>query len=174
MPAGSSSSSEGHRGTIEKRLENFGVLGISVKRRSSDKDYVGTKRQEILNRLETQLESIERFNDEYCNDETPARLTSNVRGIHGISLLYASIEIMADQKLVQRMLSLGCDPRQSPSPGSRARCSPLDLARKHYDRCKKKARDAWESGKPGARQASAQKSAEAKRLLEMLEAAKSK
>jgi hypothetical protein len=120
--------------------------------------------------LKTQLETVERFNREYCHSNS-SRLTSNARGIYGIPLLYASVRIMADEALIQKILSLGGDPRKPPGRGSRAECTPLELARRQYDRCKVKARDAWGS-KSGFQQASAQKSAQAKRLLDVLEAAK--
>ena len=166
----SSSSSEWHWKDIEYRSEGFGMIGVRAKRRIAQIEYVVNKRQEILDMLKIQLETVERFNREYRHSN-PSRLTSNVRGIYGVPLLYACVEIMADEALVQKMLSLGGDPRKPPGRGSRAQCTPLELARSLYDRCKAKERDARGSN-PGMQQASAQKSAKAKRLVDILEAAR--
>ena len=167
---GASSLSEFHWKDIENRREGFGIIRVRAKRRSAHIEYVQNKRQEILDMLKIQLETVERFNREYLRSNSP-RLTSNIRGVYGVSLLYASVEIMADEALVQKILSLGGDPRKPPGRGSRVQYTPLELARILYDRCKAKERDARGSNL-GIQQASAQKSANAKRLVDMLEAAR--
>ena len=139
-----------------------------MKHRSADVEYVNKKRHEILNLLKTQVETMTRFNEEYHCSES-SRLTSNVRGINGITLLYAAVEIMADPDLIQTILTLGGNPSK---PSGQPPCTPLELAQKRYERCKAKEKDISASSKPGIQQAAAQKTAQAKRLLEILENAR--
>ena len=127
-------------------------MGMKVK--SADREYFVNKRLEILNMINSQLDSIERFNSEYDSK----KLTPNARGLNGISLLYASIEVMADEQLVKKLIALGADPRKPREN------SPLDLARKQFNRCLAKERDAREE----FRMACIQKTAQAQRLLDLL------
>ena len=156
---------------ISKRLDSVGTIGIATKRRSAEIEYVTIKKQEIMDLMKTQIETIERFNHEF-GTTISAKLTSNVRGINGIPLLYAAIELMADKSLIERILRMGGDPRrQNDKPGSY--CTPLELAMKQYDRCQAKAKDAREKGKsPHIIHAQNQRCAEAKSLLDMLKLAR--
>jgi len=154
--------------TMEHKLEGIGTIGFIAKRKRASKQCVVNKRREILEMLKTQLETIERFNGQYCsNPSASVKLTPNIRGLHGTSLLYASIGVNADEQLIQKMVSLGADPRKRHNDRS-----PLDLARDQYERCKNKEKDASESSNQQVRQACAQKSSEAKRLLNILEGAR--
>lgn len=157
------SPSDGTWHTLEHPLEDFGTLGLCAKRKSASKDFVVTKRREVLELIKTQLEMIERFNSEYCSGNDSMKLTPNILGLNGTSLLYAAVEVMADLELIRKMISLGADPKK---PRDK---SPLELARKQYESCKGKERDACQSGKQ-IRQACAQKKSEVKRLLDALEA----
>ena len=167
---GSFSPADGQWKDIEKRSETFGLVKFRAKRRRAKKEYVAQKRKDAIRLFGIQLETIERFNHEYGISNT-FRLTPNIRGIHGIPLLYAAVEITAGLQIVEKLLSLGGDPRKPPERDSLATCTPLELAKKQYDRCEIKAREASKSSNPGA-SASAEKSAQAKRLLDLLEAAK--
>jgi len=159
--------SHGSSVEISKRLDSLGLMIVNAKRRSADIEYFATKRQEIVDILKTQIDTMERFNHEYSYTKA-AKLTSNVRGIHGIPLLYAAIEVMADRPLIQKLLRLGADPNKQPQHSSH--CTPLELVKKQYERCQAKAKDAQARGKlAAAAQAQAQKTAEAKSLLDMLE-----
>ena len=140
---------------ITKRVESVGVICISAKHRSADKEYITIKKQEILGSLKTQIELIERFNQESTsistsssslslpssssssNTNSATKLTANVRGLNGTPLLYAAIELMANKSLLQRMLRMGADPRR----GQGKVGSPIDLAQKQYDRCREKEQD---------------------------------
>jgi len=142
---------------ITKRVESVGVICISAKHRSADKEYITIKKQEILGSLKTQIELIERFNQESTSISTSTsssslslpsssssstnisatKLTANVRGLNGTPLLYAAIELMANKSLLQRMLRMGADPRR----GQGKVGSPIDLAQKQYDRCREKEQD---------------------------------
>ncbi len=133
-----------------------------MKRKSADNFYCERKRQEILSNIKSTLESIERFNSEYCSTNLSSKWTPNLTGLYGISVLYASVEVMAGDQLIQKMVSMCANPW-----GTRE-YSPLDLARKQYNRCMAKERNADQAH----RSASANKTAEAKRVLDVLEAAK--
>lgn len=135
---------------ITKRVESVGVICISAKHRSAEKEYITLKKQEILGSLKTQIELIERFNQESTStsslslpsssnnkNNTTTKLTANVRGLNGTPLLYAAIELMANKSLLQRILRMGADPRR----GQGKVGSPIDLAQKQYDRCREKEQD---------------------------------
>eukprot|EP00536_Pseudo-nitzschia_multiseries_P004155 jgi/Psemu1/302383/fgenesh1_kg.67_\ len=75
---------------------------------------------------------------------------------------------MTCKSVIERILHYGADPRRRPqlSPHS----TPLELAMKHYDRCRIKAKGAQDSGRPvGYIQAQNQICAEAKAVLDALE-----
>ena len=165
---GSSSSSDKEWKDVEKRSEALGIIKFRVKRRSVDREYVATKRQEVLDLLKTQVETVERFNREYrCSGSS--WLSSDVRGIDGITLLYAAVELMADSHLVRKILALGGDPRK-PSPSRPPSCdTPLELARMRYQRCRSKETDASASGNTNIVKAARETSARAKQLLDVLE-----
>ena len=105
---------------------------------------------------------MERFNSEHCGPNFSLKLTPNLSGLYGISLLHASVEVMPDDQLIQKMVSMGANPW-----GTREH-SPLDLARNQYNRCLSKQRRADRAN----RLAFANKTDEAKRVLDVLEAAK--
>lgn len=134
---------------------------MRMKRKAADNSYCGRKREEILTMIKEQIETVERFNSEYCNTNSSPKLTPNLRGLYGISLLYASVEIMADERLIQKMVAMGANPW-----GTREH-SPVDLARNQYRRCMAKERNSNQ----GHRLASANKTAQAKRVLDALQAA---
>ncbi|VEU33780.1 unnamed protein product [Pseudo-nitzschia multistriata] len=134
--------SDGSWFEISKRLEGVGTIALHVQRRTADIEYITLKRQEIEATIKTQIETVERFNEEYSRS-LQTKITSNVRGIHGISLLYAAIEAASEPRLIDRILSTGADPRQRSQQGS-----PLELAQRLYDRCLSKARDARTMGRP--------------------------
>ena len=169
----SSSPSEGIWKDIEKRSDGFGIIGLCTKRRSADKEYFATKRQEIRGMIKTQLETIDRFNEEFCSGANNMRykLTPNVRGLFGIPLLTACVEIMADLPLIEKMISLGANPRELPGSKAKVRMSALALARKQRDKVQAKARGAAEHGEQ-ARKAFADKIREAENLVNLLETAR--
>ena len=119
--------------------------------------------------MKTQIEVIERFNKESSallssfkncgSTDTTAniKLTANVRGLNNVPLLYAAVEIMADKSVLERMLRSGADPRRGQGKDG----SPINLARKQYERCREKERDSQSH-------AQSLRSAEAKTLLDML------
>jgi len=170
------SPSDGSWVDISKRLESVGTIGIAAKRRSPDIEYFNIKKQEIVNSMKTQIETIERFNNEFGR-AISARLTSNVRGINGILLLYAAIGLMPDKSLIERILLTGGDPRrQNKNNKHDSCCTPLELALSQYKRCQGKAKDLREKGRsPHIIQhihAQDQRCAEAKSLLDMLKLAR--
>lgn len=133
-----------------------------MKRKAADSLYCERKRQEILSMIKSNLESIERFNSEHCGPNFSLKLTPNLSGLYGISLLHASVEVMAGDQLIQKMVSMGANPW-----GTRE-YSPLDLARNQYNRCLTKQQNADSAN----RLAFANKTDEAKRVLDVLEAVK--
>lgn len=152
---------------ISNRLESVGTINISAKRKSADIEYITAKKQEIEYLMKTQIETIERFNQDYSH-ALKTTLSSNVRGINGIPFLYAAIEIMAGKSLIKRILQMGADPRLRPQLASR--CTPLELALRQFDRCRIKAQGARDSGRgSGFLQAQDQKCEEAKAVLDVLQ-----
>jgi hypothetical protein len=152
---------------ITSRVESVGVICIVAKHRSAERDYITIKKKEIIDSLKTQIENIERFNQEQSSS---LKLTSNVRGLNGTPLLYAAIELMAPTSLLHRILRLGADPKRSERGSKDVVGTPIDLARKRYDRCRTKESDLRNKyGTPPAMiEAQSQLCAEAKSLLDML------
>jgi hypothetical protein len=107
-----------------------GFASITANKRGADKEYITSKKIEVLRKLNTQLDFIERFNKD---PTTPpdARLTANIIGIDGKSILHAAIQLVDDTDLVKRMLRLGADPRSSSHNGIG---TPLSLAQKNLHR----------------------------------------
>ena len=105
-----------------------GFITTNVKKKSADKEYVRIKKQEIIKKLKQQLEFIERFNQ---HPSTPpgARLTANISGLNGVSILHAAIVLLDDKELVQKMLKLGANPRSSINTGIG---TPLNVAQRNY------------------------------------------
>jgi len=158
---------------ITKRVESVGVICIVAKHRSAERDYITIKKKEIIDSLKTQIETIERFNQEQSSSSSMSSslsLTSNVRGLHGTPLLYAAIELMAPTSLLQRILRLGADPKRSERGSKDVVGTPIDLAKKRYDRCREKENDLRNKygTLPALIEAQSQICAEAKRLLDML------
>jgi len=111
-----------------------GFVTITARKRSADKEYVLLKKQEVIKRLKLQLEYIERFNKD---PKTPSgvRLTANISGAGGTSILHAAIVLMDDKDLVEKMLKLGANPRSSIDTGIG---TPLSLAQRNFHRAAEK------------------------------------
>ena len=160
------SPSDGSLINVSKRLDSVGSIRISVRRRSADIEYFKSKKKKIESTLSSLIGTIERLNQVH-QSELRTVLTSNVRGISGITLLHAAVELMTDQSLIDRLLRLGADPRRRPTMFQS--CS-LDLAQRQYDRCREKAKTALNDGRPRASvKAQDRKCIKAKRLLDMLQ-----
>merc|ERR1712194_749077 len=62
-------SSDGGWSYRGKWSDGFGSVGLSMKRQAANHAYCGSKRQDISHLLKTQLEAIERFNNENCTGD---------------------------------------------------------------------------------------------------------
>jgi len=106
-----------------------GYVAITAKKRKANKVYIRDKKKDVLKKLHQQLAQIERFNQD---PKVPhgAKLTGNIFGIDGKSILHAAVQLVDDEVLVEKLLTLGADPRSS---GHLGIGSPLRLAQKHYN-----------------------------------------
>jgi len=136
--------SDGNPSEFIKPLSNnnlqeisYGLVTINASKRSADKEYIMLKKQDVMRKMRTQLEYIERFN---LDPKTPpgARLTANILGIGGKSILHAAIVLVDDKSLVEKMLRLGANPRCSSNTGIG---TPLNLAQRNYHRALEKERN---------------------------------
>ena len=143
-----------------------GIVTITASKRGADKEYIMIKKQEVLKKLNTQLEYIQRFN-QYSKTPPDARLTANILGISGKSILHAAILLVDDKDLVKKMLRLGADPRCSSNVGIG---TPLSLAQKNFYRATEKEKIMEEKKGPNADiEAHRKRCDQAKMLVEMLQ-----
>ena len=151
---------------MRKDLPNVGTLEITTRRRPADKNYVLRKKEETIKKLGRQVEMLEQFNGDA---QLPAysSMTGNVKGFGGISLLHAAIELVSTN-LVKRLLVLDADVEASSTLGS-----PIEMAKKLYQRAEEKYEDAQRTNKPfSAVEAYHQRCMAAKKVLDLLLAAK--
>eukprot|EP00531_Pseudo-nitzschia_arenysensis_P016700 CAMPEP_0116118286 /NCGR_PEP_ID=MMETSP0329-20121206/2022_1 /TAXON_ID=697910 /ORGANISM="Pseudo-nitzschia arenysensis, Strain B593" /LENGTH=1606 /DNA_ID=CAMNT_0003611901 /DNA_START=183 /DNA_END=5000 /DNA_ORIENTATION=+ len=104
-----------------------GHITLNVSKKSASKDYILAKKQEIIRKLRTQLEYIDRFNQD-PNTPPGARLTANIACVGGKSILHAAVLLIDDKDLVQKMLWLGANPRGNYHSGMG---TPLSLAQRN-------------------------------------------
>lgn len=150
-----------------KTLLSVGTLEISTRRRPADRSYVERKKGEAIKGLKNYVGMIEQYNED---TELPAyaSMSANVKGIGGISLLHAAVELV-DTNLVKRLLALGADGQVKSSSTTE---SPIELARKVQQRTEEKLQDAKKTGKPQtAIDGYLEKSMKAKKVLDLLVAA---
>ncbi|KAG7374089.1 hypothetical protein IV203_013184 [Nitzschia inconspicua] len=116
----------------EDGLGKCGYARISVMKQRVGAKYVSQKRSEILLALKAQLDSIKKYNNvpERRPDE---RLSGNIRGINGLSLLHAAVYLGESGSLISTMLDLGADPRLRSPLGT-----PLHFAQRQLDRALEK------------------------------------
>jgi hypothetical protein len=117
-------------------------IKISARKRKVDRDYVSAKKEEAIRALRSQVDCIERFNQD-PNIPQRATLSANVRGIGGISLLHAALQLSNDSALVERLLSLGADPKAESIAGT-----PLTFAEDLVLRARSKLETTKRSGAP--------------------------
>jgi hypothetical protein len=156
-------SSNGQWGVVNKTLPNVGAIELAARRLPADKNYVLRKKEEVIRGLNKQVESIQTFNED---PQLPAyaTMTANLRGIGGVSLLHAAIELVDTLPLVERLLALGADPQAASAIGT-----PREIAQKLYQRSLDKLEDAKSTGKPASViDAHSERCAKAKQVLDIL------
>ncbi|KAG7349696.1 hypothetical protein IV203_012293 [Nitzschia inconspicua] len=125
-----------------KSVPGLGSVEISAKRHRADKPYIMQKKEESIRGLKKKIETIEMFNKD-INLPTSAKLSANVRGIGGISLLHAAIELVETTRLIEQLLHLKADPQASSTMGT-----PMEVANRLIKRSEKKLEEAQRNGKP--------------------------
>lgn len=138
-------SSNGGWMAYTKQVHGLGSLEIVAQRFCADKAYVLQKKDECIRGLKKQVKTIENFNKD---SKLPAyaKISGNVRGISGCSLLHAAIEVVDTTKLIEQLLHLNADPLAS----AREIGTPLDLANKFLERSDQKLKEAQKNGKPNS------------------------
>ena len=129
---------------ISKQLPDVGEVEIQVRRLPYDPAYVRTKNYEVIAALEKQVEAIQTFNKnpKFLLEN---KLTGNVKGIGGVSLLHAATELVDCESVVKKLLILNADPNSvSVSHGT-----PLEIANRNYQRTLEKETDHRRRGSPG-------------------------
>ena len=76
----------------------------------SDKDYLEKKRLDTLQEIGDQLNNIRKFNDSHKVNGC-GKLSTNIHGIGGATLLHAAIQLKDHGPLIDRMVQLGANPR---------------------------------------------------------------
>lgn len=105
-----------------------GLVTINAYKKGASKEYIMLKKQEIIEKLKLQLEYIDRFNQDPKNPPG-ARLTANIFGLGGKSILHAAVVLVDDKVLVEKMLRLGANPRSSMNTRIG---TPLSLAQRNF------------------------------------------
>jgi hypothetical protein len=82
-----------------------GEIEIEVRKLRVDRGYIQKKTQETAKHLSIQIGNIIRFNEEHSS----YKLTSNIQGREGFSLLHAAIQLK-EQDLVRKLIKLGANP----------------------------------------------------------------
>jgi hypothetical protein len=105
-----------------------GLVTVNAYKKCASKEYIMLKKQEIIKKLNLQLEYIDRFNQDPKNPPG-ARLTANIFGRGRKSVLHAAVVLVDDKGLVEKMLRLGANPRSSTNSGIG---TPLSLAQRNF------------------------------------------
>ena len=103
-----------------------GEIAISACKIPLTSQDIKTRQEDIGRRLNEQLENITRFNQDH--KDSNRKLTANIRGPDGVSILHAAIELQRPD-LVSRMIQLGARPTIKSPKGS-----PLAYAQTLRDR----------------------------------------
>jgi hypothetical protein len=160
-------SNDGQWTSIVNTLENVGQIEIEARRLSCDAKYIHGKKKEVITALDKLIDKIKEFNAS-PRFHLDARLTGNVKGIGGLSLLHAAVELFDCESLVEKLLELQADP----TAPSQSHGTPIDIANRHYQRSREK-----ESCQRGQRASShvidkyVEVSKKAKRMLDLLNSA---
>jgi hypothetical protein len=128
--------------TNSKALPGIGSVEISLRRRSADKRYILQKQREIILSLTKQIGTIETLNED-ADLLAYGKMSGNVRGIGGVSLLHVAIELVDTEELIQKLLDLEADPLAQSIVGT-----PMEAAENLYARSEQKLDDAKKAGKP--------------------------
>jgi hypothetical protein len=128
--------------SYKKDIHGIGSVEITAKRYSAEKSYILQKKEESMRGLEKQIETIENYNKD-TNLPVCAKMSANVRGIGGISLLHAAIELVDTDKIISKLLHLNANLfAESETLGT-----PMELANKFYERSQLKLEEAKREGK---------------------------
>jgi len=127
--------------SYKKDIPGVGSVDITAKRYSAEKSYILQKKEESLRGLEKQIETIENYNKD-TNLPVCAKMSANVRGIGGISLLHAAIELVDTDKIISKLLHLNANLFAESAMGT-----PMELANKLYERSQLKLEEAKREGK---------------------------
>lgn len=143
---------------------NVGEAKISVSKQRVGPEYVNQKRAEILVALKTQMDSIKKYNID-AGRRSGEKLSGNIQGINGLSLLHAAVHLGESGSLIHAMLDLGVDPRLKSRLGT-----PLHFAQQQLDRALEKEKNLEAKGSSHedlARQR--EKCRQVKELVELLQ-----
>jgi hypothetical protein len=109
-----------------------GELRISVMKQRAGSDYVTQKRTEILQALKNLMDMVKKYNID-PNRQSDEKLSGNIQGINGLSVLHAAVHLGDSGYLISTMLDLGADPRLKSQLGT-----PLHFAQQQLDRALEK------------------------------------
>jgi hypothetical protein len=110
-----------------------GVIKIASMISKSDKDYLEKKRLDTLQEIGDQLNNIRKFNDSHKVNGC-GKLSTNMHGIGGATLLHAAIQLKDHGPLIDRIMRLGANPRCR----TLRHGTPLSFAQNSLDRAAEK------------------------------------
>ena len=100
-----------------------GRVSIFARKQCPGDEYFLSKKEDVQKRLLNILKYVRRFNDDF-EDSLGVRMTGNIQGLGGYSLLHAAVSVVDDSGLVDGLLSLGSNPKLKSLSGE----TPLKLA----------------------------------------------
>lgn len=137
-------------------------IKISASKSNVGREYIEVKKNEAIRALKNQVGHIETFNKDPHHD---FKLSADVRGIGGLSLLHAALQLSDDTSLIERLLKLGADTKAESREGT-----PLTFAKKLLERAHSKVKNHEENGATSSRLAAHEaRFAKAEQIYRILE-----
>jgi hypothetical protein len=118
--------------------ERASIVRVSARKSKVDRDYIEATRKDAISALKSQIGFIEKFNQDPHHG---CQLSANVRGIGGLSLLHAALQLSEDSALVEKLLEHGADPKAESTLGT-----PLTFAEKLLEGTRSKVTTHKENG----------------------------
>jgi hypothetical protein len=128
--------------TKSKTLSDVGSIEISARRQRADTSFILQKERESILGLTRQVDSVRKFNED-ADLPAYATMSGNVKGIGGVSLLHAAIQLVDTADLINKLLYLNADPHAQSIVGT-----PLEVAEKSFARSKEQLECSQVDGTP--------------------------
>jgi hypothetical protein len=143
-------------------LLSHGEARIAVKKTQVGEEYIGSKREEVLQALHVQIKNIHHFNEQW-SQICGAKLSGNIEGIDGLTLLHAAVHL-GEPVLTKELMDLGANARHRSRLGT-----PLHFAQQMLEKVLEKEKNLEAKNAPSeALIRQRERCAQAKHLADML------